>query len=201
LIRNGDKKMKRIFSLLALTAFFSLAAFADVRLPDTPKPTPPKEKKSIETRFSIRISRDAKEARLLIPKEQLRLLRAELDAPDEDSNNAAFLSFSRTQTIASGLFLSLAAVCGGVWFSRSRRGGLPPNKAVAAGALLFFGGAFAAAVFANVGPPPDARRITGRIFTDSVHMYKQASGEIKLETTEENFGIQLIVPDMPPETK
>jgi hypothetical protein len=194
--------MKRIFSLCALLAMFAAAAFADVRLPDTPKPTPaPKEKKSLETHFRISLQKDAKEARLLIPKAQIKELRAQLDELDGgDSTTAAFLNFSRTQTIVGGLFLSLAFISGGVWFSRARKTGLKPNRAVVAGAVLFFGAAFAAASFANVGPPLEARSITGKIFTPAVHMYKQAWGNIKVETTDDDE-IQLIVPDVPSETK
>ena len=193
--------MKRIFSLCALLAIFSMAAAADVRLPDTPKPTPvPKEKKEMETHFRVSIKKDAKEARLLIPKDQIKALRAQLDELDGGSNTAALLSFSRTQTIVSGLFLSLAFVAGGVWFSRSRKTVLKPNKAVVAGAVLFFAGAFAVVSFANMGPPMEARSITGKIFTPAVHMYKQAWGKIKVETSDDNE-IELIVPDVPDEKK
>ena len=193
--------MKRIFSLCALLAIFSVAAVADVRLPDTPKPTPPKkEKKAIDSHFRISIQKDAKEARLLIPKDQIKQLRAQLDELDGDSNTSALLSFSRAQTIVGGLFLSLAMVFGGVWFSRSRKTGFKPNKAVVAGAVLFFVGAFAVVSFANMGPPMEARSITGKIFTPAVHMYKQAWGKIKVETTDDDE-IELIVPDPPSETK
>lgn len=194
--------MRRIFSLLALAAIFSVAAFADVRLPDTPKPTPAaKQNKTIDTDFRISIRKDAKEARLLIPKSQLKQLRAELEQLDEDSNNTAFLSFSRTQTIVSGLFLSLAMIFGGVWFARSRKTDLKANKTLVIGASLFLCGAFAAVAFANVGPPNEARSITGKIFTPAVHMYKQAWGKIKVETTDETDDIVLIVPDVPDENK
>ena len=194
--------MKRIFSLCLLVTMFSIAAFADVRLPDTPKPTPPpKEKKAIDTYLSVRISKDAKDARLLIPKDQIKQLRAQLDELDGSSNNAALLSFSRTQTIVGGLFLSLGAVFGGVWLTRVRKSDLKPNRTVIAGAVLFLCGAFAAITYANIGPPMEARSITGRIFSPAVHQYKQASGGIKLETTDDTFGVQLIVPDVKDDTK
>jgi len=194
--------MKRIFSLFLLVTMFSIAAFADVRLPDTPKPTPsPKDKKAIDTYLSVRISKDAKEARLLIPKDQIKQLRAQLDELDNDSNNAALLTFSRTQTIAGGLFLSLAFVFGGVWLTRSRKISLKPNKAIIASIVLFLCGAFAAITYANIGPPMEARSITGKIFSPAVHQYKQASGSIKLEMADDTFGVQLIVPDVPVEKK
>ena len=192
--------MKRIFSLLALLAVFSVAALADVRLPDTPKPTPEKEKKALDTHFRVSIQKDAKEARLLIPKDQIKELRAQLDELDGGSPTAAFFSFSRANTIVGGLFLSLAFVFGGVWLSRARKTGFKPNKAIVAGAVLFFVVAFAVASFANMGPPSEARSITGRIFTPAVHMYKQAWGKIKVETTDDDE-ILLIVPDVPDEKK
>jgi hypothetical protein len=194
--------MKRIFSLCLLAMMFSIAAFADVRMPDTPKPTPsPKEKKAIDTMFSITITKDAKEARLLIPKDQIKQLRAQLDELDGNPNNAALLTFSRTQTIVGGLFLSLGIVFGGVWLTRVRKSELKPNKTAVASVVLFICGAFAIIAYANVGPPPEARSITGKIFSPAVHRYKQASGKIKLETTDDNYGVELIVPDVPDETK
>ena len=108
--------MKRIFSLSLLIAMFSIAAFADIRLPDTPKPTPaPKEKKSIESNMTIRLDKNATEARLIIPRSQLKQLRAELEDLDNGGGNTA-MNVTRTQTIVSGLFLSLSIVFGGVWF-------------------------------------------------------------------------------------
>lgn len=194
--------MNRIFSLCLLLGIFASAALADVRLPNTPKPTPaPKEKKALETRLFISIQKNEKEARLQIPKDQIKQLRAQLDELDGGSNNAAFLSFSRTQTVVSGLFLSLAFVFGGVWLARSRQTALKPNKSLVAGAVLFFSGALAAVCYANIGPPIDARSITSKIFSQSVHQYKQASGKIKLEINENDDNIRLIVPDMPDDRK
>jgi hypothetical protein len=192
--------MKKLFSSVALIALFALIAFADVRLPDTPTP---KQSKKIDTRLRISISKDAKEARLRIPKSQIQMLRAELDELDGGESTATAattFSFSRTQTIVSGLFLSLAFVAGGVWLARSRGGGdrseTKTAKTLIAGAGLFLTGAMATIAFANVGPPPEARSLTGKIFSNSVHVYKQASGKIKLETADETYGdIELIVPE------
>jgi len=189
--------MKRIFCLFALIAMLALTAFADVRF-DTPSPKPtktPKQVKSIETTLSIRLREDAKEARLLIPKSQIKQLRMELAELDDETDEPTASAFTRTQTIVSGLFLSLAFVFGGVWFARSRKPDLKTNKTLAVGAILFLSGAFATIAFANVGPPIEARSITGKIFSDAVHQYNQASGKIKVETTNEEYGIQLIVPD------
>ena len=193
--------MKKYIILLALTAILAINAFADIRLPDTPKPTPaPKQAKAIDAMLAIRIDKDATEARLIVPKSQLKQLRAELEQMDDSDSTAAF-NFTRTQTIVSGLFLSLAFVFGGVWFSRSRKVSTKTGKTFAVGAVLLLFGAFATIAFANIGPPPDARSITGKIFTPAVHQYKQAWGKIKLEISDKDETIQLIVPDAPDEEK
>jgi hypothetical protein len=192
--------MKKLFSSIALIAIFALAAFADVRLPDE-KPTPKqKQAKAIDTRLHISLDPNAKEARLRIPKSQVKQLRAELEQLDgADTEATASVSFSRTQTVVSGLFLSLAFVFGGVWFVRSRgngKGETKTNKTLVVGAGLFLTGAMTTIVFANVGPPPETRNITGKLFSNSVHAYKQASGRIKLEISDESSEIELIVPDV-----
>jgi len=51
-----------------------------------------------------------------------------------------------------------------------------------------------------MGPPPEARSITGKIFTPGVHMYKQASGKIRVEASDNDW-IELIVPDVADEKK
>jgi hypothetical protein len=184
--------MKKLFCSIALIAGLALVAFADVRLPDTPKP---KQMTSINTQLHISLDKNAKEARLVIPKSQLKQLRAELEQLD-DREATASLSFSKTQTVVSGLFLSLAFVFGGVWLARSRgKGETKPSKALVVGAGLFLTGAMTTIAFANIAPPLEARNINGKIFSESVHRYKQASGRIRLETSDETDRIELIVPD------
>jgi hypothetical protein len=186
--------MKKLFSSIVLIAALALIASADVRLPDTPQP---KQSKAIDTRLQIRLDGNAKEARLRIPKSQIKQLRAELEQLDDDAPATASLSFSKTQTVVSGLFLSLAFVFGGVWLSRSRgKSETKTGKALVVGAGLFLTGAMTTIVFGNVGPPPETRNITGKLFSNSVHAYKQASGRIKLEISEEIDEIELIVPDV-----
>jgi hypothetical protein len=189
--------MKKLFSSIALIAIFALVAFADVRLPDTPEP---KQSKKIETRMHIKIDRNAGEARLLIPKSQIKQLRAELEQMDDEQNTTASLSFSKTQTVVSGLFLSLAFVLGGVWFLRSRGKGETKasktlaNKTLVVGAGLFLTGAMATIAFANAPPPPELRNITGKIFSDSVQRYKYAFGKVRLEISDDDT-VELIVPE------
>lgn len=189
--------MKFFLSLCAALAIFSMAAFADVRLPDTPKPTPePKQKKALESNLTIRLDKNASEAKLIIPKSQLKLLRAELEELDNESDNTASAGFTKTQTIVSGLFLSLAFVFGGVWFARSRKMDGKINKTIAAGAILFLVGSAATIVFANAGPPTQLRNISGKLFNrETFGGWNSAYGKIKIETAASGSGIVLIVPD------
>jgi len=191
--------MKRLFSLCVLLGMFSLAAFADVRLPDTPKPTPaPKQKKTIESNMTIRLDKKASEARLIIPKSQIKQLRAALDDLDDDTGNTA-LNIGRTQTIVSGLFLSLAFVFGGVWFARARKNDGKINKTAAAAIMLFLVGASATAAFANMGPPTELRSISSKLFNKQIFGgWNSATGKIKIEVTEKDGGpVELVVPDKP----
>jgi len=187
--------MKKILVLLAVFALFATSVQADV-----PRPEPPKTKtsKAIDSRMTIRIDQNAKEAKLIIPKNQLKQLRAELEQLDDESHTAAAsLNFTRTQTIVSGLFLSLAFVFGGFWFTRNKKPELKANKPLAIGTILFLSGTVATIVYANAGPPPDARTISGKMFTPSVHIYKYATGKIKVETSDTTNNIELIVPETP----
>jgi len=190
--------MKKLLFAAVFVTLFSLAALADIPRPSTPKPAKtPKQAKSIDTSLIIRLDRDAKEARLIIPKSQIQQLRAELDELDGGADNTAAVtkSFTGTQTIVSGMFLTLAFVFGGVWLARSGKTVSKNSRALGIGAFLFLGGAFATFVFANAGPPPEARSINGKMFTPAVHMYKQGSGVIKLETKDTSDYIELVVPD------
>lgn len=182
---------KSIFTIIFIS-FLSFSAFADIRLPDTPKPTAtPKPQKSIDSNITIRLDQNATEATLIIPKDQIKQLRAQLDGLDD--TNEPILTFSRTQTIVSGLFLSLAIVFGGVWFSRRGK----PNKTLVAGAVLFLLGSAATIVFANIGPPNDLRSISGKLFDKKVFSgWNRASGKIKVKVADTGNTIEMIVPDM-----
>ena len=126
--------MKKALFLFALTVIFSSFALADIRLPDTPTPKPPK---SIDSTMTIRFDKKAKDATLVIPKAQLKQLRAELEQLDNETNTASNAGFTRTQTIVSGLFMSLAMVFGGVWLTRSRKINTKVGKTLIAGTVLF----------------------------------------------------------------
>lgn len=195
--------MKKLVLTAVILMSFSSAALADIARPSTPRPTEtPKQRKAIDTRLSITLTK-TKTARLKIPRSHIQQLRAQLDELDGgDSNTAGTqaprFSFGRLQTIVSGAFLSLAIAFGGIWFARSKKAETKTGRTLAAGAFLFLSGAVATVVLANAGPPSEARSITGKIFSDYVHQYKQASGEIKLMTydaDDEYDGVELEVPD------
>jgi len=184
--------MKRIVEVGVVVLLFCIVAFADM----APINKPAKTKKSIDSNLTIRLEKDAKQARLVIPKSAIRNLRAQLDEIDQDGDATATASVtgvSRIQTIMAGSFLSLAIVFGGVWFTRSKKIG---TKTTAVIALAMLSGAVVTLVYANAGPPPETRSITGKLFAPSVHYYNFASGPIKIEITDEQHGVELIVPDL-----
>lgn len=61
--------MKKILSLSVILVLCSIVALADIRLPETPKPD---SKKSIDSFLSIKFDKNTKEAKLIIPKSQLK---------------------------------------------------------------------------------------------------------------------------------
>jgi hypothetical protein len=191
--------MKNLIYLTAMLALASGTLFADIARPEkSPAKTPkPRSVSSVMSQMDIRLDRDAKQARLLIPRSQIQQLRAQLDAMDDDNGDTAAVTtpgVSRTQTIVSGIFLSLAIVFGGMWFVRSGKSATKTGKSLVVFAVVAGIASAATFIYANAGPPQSARSITGKMFTDAVHMYGFGWGEVKLETTNEER-IQLIVPD------
>lgn len=190
--------MKRIIFITAFLTLVTAVAYADIARPSPAKTPVQKTKKSIETGMSIRLDRDAKEARLIIPRSQIKQLRAELEQMDGESDDTAAVTtpggLSRTQTIVSGMFMSLALVFGGMWFVRSGRAQTRAGKAVVALVIVTAIGSAATFVYANAGPPPEARSITGKMFTEAVHSYGTGWGTVKLEAGDDPQ-IVLIVPD------
>ena len=197
---EGEPRMKKIIWMVAVVLVLSTAVFADIAKPSATTNGKP----IIETTLDIRLDANAKDARLIIPRSQIKQLRAELESMDDGSDNTAAVisgpGISRLQTIMSGLFLSLAFVIGGVWFVRSGRAGTRAAKGAVGVIVLSFVATAATFVFANAGPPPEARSITGKMFTSAVHMYGFGWGKIKVEVSDEaRDRIQLIVPS-PPKT-
>lgn len=189
--------MKRSICLTVMILLGAAAAFADIPRPEPTKAPKPNSKKSIDTQMTIRLVEDAREAKLIIPKSQIKELRAALDDMDSDTDaTAAVGRFSRTQTIVSGSLLSLALVFGGMWFVRSGKAAGKGGKGLVILAVVTGIVSAATLVYANAGPPPEARSITGKMFSQSLHIYNFGSGSIKLETSEDQAGgVVLIVPN------
>lgn len=190
--------MKTFLPMIAIMMMLYAAAFGDIARPEKPKATT-----SIDTTLSIKLDHDAKEAKLIIPAIQIKQLRAQLELLDGGGDTTAGVTgrgFTRMQTIVSGLFLSLAIVFGGIWFTRSGWLSTKNGKAAAGFMFLFGTGAFATIAFANAGPPAEARAITGKMFTQAVHMYGFGSGSIKLQVSKDADFVTLVVPD-PKEAK
>ena len=178
------------------------AAYADIPRPDR-TPTKANKTAAVDTYLSIQLDRDAKEARLIIPRSQLKALRAELDAldgaPDITAGLVSADSTSRLQIIVSGVLLSMAIAFGGIWFTRKGKSSAIVNRSAAAAMMIFAGGAWATIVYGNAGPPAEAREITGKMFSPALHVYKFGGGKIKLEVSDTETQPKLIVPD--PQTK
>jgi len=190
--------MKRIAALLTLLGLFAAAAMADIARPDNK----PKRDISVDTSLRIRLDKDAKEARLIVPKSKLKELRAAVDEADDAAPQTASIGgVSRVQTIAGGFFLSMAMIFGGVWLIRSKKAGNESGKVMIGLAVTAAFCSGSMLVWANAGPPAEARSITGKMFSQAVHIYKFGYGKIKLETTDDDGDVQLIVPDPPETTK
>jgi hypothetical protein len=193
--------MERTVATILLTLFISVTCLADIPRPDKPKNVPAKSA-SVDTHLSIELDRNAKEAKLIIPRSQLKQLRAELEALDSGSDDTASAAgVTRIQTIVGGVFLSLAFVFAGVAFVRSGRLSANGTKAAAAVAIVFAGGAFATIAFGNAGPPAEARSITGKMFARALHIYGFGGGKIKLEVSDDVKTPKLIVPNPPDESR
>ena len=194
--------MKKIALIFVLALCLTNLARADIRLPDTPKPTPtakPKPAaKEVRVPFNLRVQYNYTEPVLQIPRQSIKSLRAQLDALDGGETNGATIAgtsaWSSTQTLMSGLFLSLAMIFGGVWFVRGKNFGKIQKTAASALVCLFVGaGAFA--VFANVAPPP-ITVLDGNLFSGQMRgSYRGAVGTVKIELADKDDDrITLIIP-------
>lgn len=192
--------MKLSLCSITFVLLLTIAGFANVPLPKiTPEKTPVANK-AIDGFLQISLKRDAKEARLIIPKSQVRELRAALDELDQDGSPTSVntIVFSRTQTIVSGTFLSLALVFGGMWFVRSGKAATTTGKTFVVLAVTAGICSAATFAFANISPPQETRSIDGQMFSQAVHRYKQGSGRIKIEVSDTARSVELIVPDPAP---
>lgn len=189
--------MNRLTCLLAILIVSACAAFANIAPPKSPQKKT--NAKSIDTTLSIQFNNAATEPKLLIPKSYVKQLRAELEQLDDGSDNTAAVTgegLSRTQTVVSGMFLSLALVFGGIWFVRSGKGSTKTAKALVALATVSAIASTATFVYANAGPPPDASTINPKMFSAGVQSWGYGYGKVKLELQTDSAvtEVVLIVP-------
>lgn len=193
--------MKRIIALCLLIMMASVAAFSDIARPDKTPNRTPKPFSNTTADMSITLDRNANEPVLRIPKTTLKYLRAELEKADDGSDDTAAVtsdggsSFSKTQTIVSGAFLSLALVFGGFWFIRSDKASTKGVRNLVVLGVMSGIAATATFVYANVGPPP-VSGITDKIFNRRA-MFSGAYAHQRNIRVEKTDGeeIELIIPD------
>src|SRR3954451_22036902 len=145
--------MKLIAAVLMLLGIFSALAFANIAKPDNPSKGDPR--KAIDTNLSIQLKSDAKEARLIIPRSQVKQLRAALEEADTGVDIASTTAPGSSlgfQTIAGGTFLSLGMIFGGLWFARSRKSDAEQGNVVVALVIAIAFAFGSAMVWANAGP-------------------------------------------------
>jgi hypothetical protein len=179
-----EKNMKKILSLVFVLVLSSMV-FADVRLPDTPKPTPTPKGKQIYMR--IQVDSAVSEPTLTISKGSLKKLKAVLDEVDLDANDnvaqieteQATPSVSKTQSVMAGVFLSLAFVFGGIWFVRSK-------SKVALGIIgIAILGTAATITYANVRPP-QLFKFNSSIFSSEMGGYGYAQDKVRIKIIEQS---------------
>lgn len=179
--------MKKIVSLFIFTALFSIAAFADVRLPDNPKPTPTAMPETIEkdAELLIQVTDQVAEPTLLINKSVMAQFA--MNAAETEK-----VGIGSTQTIVGGVFLSLAFVFGGVLFARGKE--KMPKAAVSALIMSIIG--FAGTIaYANIAPPRNIS-INKNLFSKELQGYAMAKGNVKVRITDNKWesGIRLLIP-------
>lgn len=186
--------MKRRFNYLALAALLlatAASASADVPNPERAKNKSPKAQ-PFTALMAIDPNTKSAEARLLIPREVLRQMRAGLDGEDTRGSALAFFNTGGAQTVMAGLFLSLALAFGGVWLVRSR-GRRRLGAAALCVAALALCGASASAAYANAGPPAVARSLTSKVLIPEAKWYG-VYGQVKVEVVDDDNQIRLVLP-------
>lgn len=187
--------MRRILLIVVVFVSSAAAAFADI--PPEPGKSSNRVKKpvAISTNLDISLDRTATEARLIIPASQLKQLRAELDTLEAGDPTAGLTGGAGPQglqTVMTGVLLSVGLILGGLWLWRS--GGTQARMRAAGVVVLAAASAGAGFLYGNIGPPLEARSITGKMFSPAVHQYGSGSGRIKLETGE-GQRVRLVVPN------
>ncbi|MEZ5429311.1 MAG: hypothetical protein R2747_23890 [Pyrinomonadaceae bacterium] len=176
--------MKKTCGLLILFALLSLNALADV--------PPPKKPVEAEARMAIYLVDDAKEPKIVMSRQMLEHL-LEAGGAEGATVKQSYLT-GRTQTMISGLFLSLALIFGGVWLARSKKIGRS-SQMVAGATVMAMVGISVSVALANARPPLYTR-ITSNIFSQGMQAERSAYGSIKIEIVDEGSSdvIKLKVP-------
>lgn len=195
--------MKRILALVLVMMFCSIVVFSDIARPDKTPNRTPKPFSNTVADMSITLDRNANKPVLRIPKTTLKYLRAELENLDDASDDTAAVTsdtgntLTRTQTIVSGAFLSLALVFGGFLFMRSGRTATKGVRNLVILGVISGIAATATFVYANIGPPP-VSGITSKIFNRSAMLGGSFAHErgIRIEKTDGDE-VELIIPDPP----
>lgn len=185
-----------------LLLFLTLLLFSGIVRADVPRPEPskmPKSEKEMTVKLFINARSEMKEPTLVINRKTLKQLRAALDEAETNADFAENIdeapapqnNFSRSQTLVAGMFFSLAFIIGGVWMFRTKN---KPSK-IALGLIVFaVFGAGATVVFANAAPP-EAYRLTSRIFSKLTKSYGYATGNVKVKiVSDDNDRIYLNIP-------
>jgi hypothetical protein len=203
---------KFTFILLCVTAF-TASALADIPGPNkrpgptpqstvsitnTPQPAPsvgPSPERVHEAQMAVSLSNWSEGPTTLV------LTRAMVDkinaaAKDKGIETAGTVGgaspFASTQTIAGGIFLSLAFVFGGVWLARSK--GNVPKPALGI-LLLAVVGMGTTLVIGNV-PPPKRIALTSAIINEGVIRNYVAAGKVKIMIVdyENEDDVTLVIP-------
>lgn len=169
------KKFLNYIAVLSIVLLASFTIFADA-------PAPSKVVKSMRSGMKIQVATDdkTKEARLVIPQREWSKFRAEIEGGD-NTNIASRFGMSRTQTIMTGLFLSLAFAFGGVWIVRNR--GAIKNKVVIGIIVFALCGAVVTTIsFANI-PPPQVTSLNDTLLSEAARQ-DGVSGTIRIEVVD-----------------
>lgn len=190
--------MKKIICLVMLLLVGTVAMFADIARPGkAPYPPIPKPGSNTVSGLSIHFDSNISQPTLRIPKSTLKYLRAQNETEEPDTDNTAAVaapgSFSRAQTLVSGMLLSFALVFGGMWFMRSGKAASKEGKALVILAVLAGIGSAGTFVYADIAPPP-AVAITSRVFNGDAIGYGQLSSpRIRIESSKGD-DVELYVP-------
>ena len=190
--------MKKIFVLFATCLLFSGIAFADIPAPI--KPTPTAQPKEIVKKgdMLIGLSYSVDEPTLVISPEMFEKLRAEVENNRGGGGSSVAVvsgsDFNRTQTIVSGLFISLAFVFGGVWLVKNRGKVSKTGVAIVVFAIL---GMATTLVTANIRAPRNVG-LSQAILSNEMRVDNAyAQGKIKIVVGEvrSRQDIELLLPE------